>query len=420
MNFKEQLQKKGVWEGLPDGLKAFAETLGENLEKIAFSDDYKSQLTELVAKAEKIGEDNEEFRNTVKEHAELISKMKEAGYTPVKASNPFEALKEAMRSADVLKSANREERKGKKVFLSLTVKAADIMLSSTNITGSNLPAPQLIPGVNSAPRNTPFIMDLVDVGAATSPTIYWIEKTGRNNGTAMVAEGALKPLSDFDLATDNTQARKIAHRFQVSDEMLEDIDFLAGEIRTEGIESLRLKLEDQILFGDGTGQNLKGITESASAFSAAELADTVEKANVADAILAGLTQLQLLNFDANGILVNPITRFKLRTLKDANGLPIIPVTADSSATFIDGISIMAKNQIPAGNVLIGDFKRSKVKILKDITVEMGYSDGDWENNRVSMRVEMRVAHYIPSVHGSAFVWDSLATIQATIEAAPAV
>jgi len=184
--------------------------------------------------------------------------------------------------------------------------------------------------------------------------------------------------------------------------------------------SNRLAIENQILFGDGTGQNITGITTYASAFAAGDLADTVEKANIADALLAGITQLQMLNYNATGIVTSPVQRFKMRTLKDANGQPIIPVASNSSATVVDGITVMAKNQIPAGKVLIGDFKRSKVKILTDLRVEMGYSTGDWENNRVSFRVESRLAHYISDVDTAAFIYDDVDVIKAAIEAAPTV
>lgn len=424
MKIQELFKKNGKWDALPEDQKSFLRTVDEALTEAAFSDDHKSKLEDLVKKASENETATTEMRDAIKAHAELIAQMKDAGYSPVQANDPYEAIGKTLRSEDnlkALKSArNRDAGANKETVLAFNIKAADVMLRSTNITGSNLPAPMIVPGINEAPRNEPFILDLVDVGAATSPTIYWINKTGRQDGTAMIAEGALKPLSDFDLATETTTVRKIASRTQVSTEMLEDVDFIEGEIRSEGIMSNRLAIENQILFGDGTGQNLTGITTYASAFAAGDLADTVEKANIADALLAGITQLQMLNYNATGIVTSPVQRFKMRTLKDANGQPIIPVASNSSATVVDGITVMAKNQIPAGKVLIGDFKRSKVKILTDLRVEMGYSTGDWENNRVSFRVESRLAHYISDVDTAAFIYDDVDVIKAAIEAAPTV
>lgn len=389
---KDNVDKKAV----DDAIEAFR----AKHEKAMLSEEQQKEFTEMI--------------DSVKKHAQFIEKMKDGGFTATEVL-PFHAA--FMKAYTEKKDAIVAIKGNEKANVTLSFKAAAIM-GTGNVTNTNaptLPGTTVMSGLNEAPRNQPFLIDLVDTGSISTPTVIWYNKKNREDGTAFIAEGDLKPLSDFEIVGETQSVKKVATRFNVSDEMLSDIPFIESEIRSEGVDNLRLKIDEQLLAGDGTGNNLKGIIEYASTYALPALDDSTENANEYDAILAVNTMLETLNFTPTAAIVHPTTRFKLRTIKDTNGNYIIPPSADKNALNIDGLPVIAKNQIEAGKILIGDMKKSHVRVLMDINVRMGYNDDDFAHNRVTFLVEARLMHFIKEVETSAFVYDDLDAIKAALE-----
>lgn len=422
----KQYKDAGSWDNMDASLKSFAEGLDVVLKNIATDKAPQSEITEKLALIEKsllTPEQKAAFSDiekATKSMALEIQKLKDNGFVAEEVLPFNQAFAKSLKE----NAENLKNLKGKqKETVEMTFKAAAAM-STGNVsanTVANMPGQpaMVMPGLASAPRNEPFILDFVDNGTTSSTTIQWFNKVNREDGTAMVAEGALKPLSDFDIVGETSAVKKIAHGFNVSEEALADIPMLQSELNGEGITSLMLGIEDQILNGAGTGDNLKGILTYAGAYSLAALNDTVNNANEYDAILAAHTMLATLNYKPNAVFVNPVTRFKLRTTKDANGNYIIPPSSDANALNIDGLPIIAKNQITAGNFLMGDFKKSHVRFYMDVTIRVGYHEDDFRKNRVTVLIEARLTHFIKDVETSAFVDDSFATVMAALESAAA-
>lgn len=420
----QQYKDAGKWDAMDAGLKAFAEGMDIVLKQIATDKVDAATLTEKLSEHQKgllTPEQKSAFgemETAVKGMAQEIAKLKDAGFTASEVLPFGQAFAKALEEQKTSIAAIKGDEKA---FVTLNFKAAAAMTTgnvSAN-TVANMPgAPATImPGLASAPRNEPFILDFVDNGTISTPTIQWFNKVNRENGTAMVAENGLKPLSDFDIVGETSTVKKIAHAFNVSEESLTDIPMLQSEINGEGVTSLKLGIEDGILNGDGTGNNLKGILTYAGGYSLAALDNSTMSANEYDAILAAHTMLQTLNYTPNAVFVNPVTRYKLRTIKDQNNNYIIPPSADANALNIDGLPVVAKNQITAGNFLMGDFKKSHVRFLMDISVRIGYSGDDFRYNRVTFVMEARLTHFIKDVETSAFVEDSFATVMAALETA---
>lgn len=423
-------KKNKSWEGMDEASQKFAEGMDVVLKEFATNETTQEKMTEQLEAFEKkhgagiLDEGQQkDFKETVaavKAMALEIQKLKDNGFVAEEVLPFNQAFAKSLKE----NAENLKNLKGKqKETVEMTFKAAAAM-STSNVsanTVANMPGQpaMVMPGLASAPRNEPFILDFVDNGTTSSTTIQWFNKVNREDGTAMVAEGALKPLSDFDIVGETSAVKKIAHGFNVSEEALADIPMLQSELNGEGITSLMLGIEDQILNGSGAGDNLKGILTYAGAYSLAALNDTVNNANEYDAILAAHTMLATLNYKPNAVFVNPVTRFKLRTTKDANGNYIIPPSSDANALNIDGLPIIAKNQITAGNFLMGDFKKSHVRFYMDVTIRVGYHDDDFRKNRVTVLIEARLTHFIKDVETSAFVDDSFATVMAALESAAA-
>ena len=81
-------------------------------------------------------------------------------------------------------------------------------------------------------------------GTTSKYVVYVEQKNPDPNEAGMVAEGALKPQSDFDLVEVSKEVKKIATYIKVSKEMLADLAFMQGEINGELMELVELKLDE--------------------------------------------------------------------------------------------------------------------------------------------------------------------------------
>lgn len=421
------MKKNGSYDKLDEGSKTFVDGLDVALKELATDTIDKSTLdsrlkafeTEVGKKTVAMTEEEKKGYDSAVENvrklANEIQKLKDQGFVAEEVL-PFDRafIKAVNENKEALAALKGEAKKE----VNMSFKAAAIMGTGnvTNTSAPTLPGTTVMQGLNAAPRDQPFLLDLVDVGSVSTPTIMWYNKINRENGSAFIAEGQLKPLSDFDIVGETASVKKVATRFNVNEEMLTDIPFIESEIRSEGVENLRIKIDEQLLAGDGAGSNLKGIIEYAGGYALPAIDDSVVSSNEYDVILAVNTMLDTLNYNASAVIVHPTTRFKLRTMKDKNGNYIIPPSADKNALNIDGLPVISKNQITPGKLLMGDMKKSHVRMLMDINVRVGYNGEDFAYNRVTFLVEARLTHFIKDVETSAFIYDDFDTIKAALEA----
>jgi HK97 family phage major capsid protein len=92
------------------------------------------------------------------------------------------------------------------------------------------------------------------------PTFAYLRQTTRTNNAAPVADGATKPTSVYGLTRAEDRLRVIAHLSEpINKYHLEDAADLRVFVDNELGYGLDLAVEQQLLSGDGTGENLRGI-----------------------------------------------------------------------------------------------------------------------------------------------------------------
>lgn len=300
------------------------------------------------------------------------------------------------------------------IELKFYYKAASTM-SVGNSTGGSafVPNVEMVPGLVQLARNLPFIEDYANTSSTSSPRIVWTEKTNPQGQAGMTAEGALKPLISFEIKTNESFAKKVTDKIKVSTEMLDDIDYIAGEIENELKYQVDIKVDNQLLTGDGTGQNLKGLTQYAGGYVLTTV-KTTGTPNDADAIRAGIAQVKTLNFNANYGFINPVDGANMDLTKNTQGSYIIPPFQSSTGLSIAGVQIVETNQMPDGQVLIGDMSRFVVRNYKAFSIQYGWVNDDFELNLVTIIGERRLHDYVADNNTGAFVYDSLANIKTAI------
>lgn len=261
--------------------------------------------------------------------------------------------------------------------------------------GSAIPETRL-PGVVELPRRPMTIRQLLAQGTMDGQTIEWIRENSWTNSAAMVAEGAAKPQSDFRLELISASAKVIAHTMKVSRQALTDVAAIRSMIDSRLGYGLDLVEENQLLNGDGTGQNLLGIIPQATAYTSPLAgADTTS----IDKIRLMMLQSALALLPSDGIVMHPSDWAWIELLKDTTGYYIIGQPQGTISPTLWGLPVVASLAMTVDKVLVGAF-RAGAQIFDRWTtmIEVGYENDDFTKNLVTILGERRLvlATYRPS------------------------
>lgn len=295
-----------------------------------------------------------------------------------------------------------KELKNNKIRFDFTIKAVGTMTTSASLTGQIATA-MTIPGFNPIASRQPFIGQLINNGTTSSPLIQWVEEVAGEGDAGLTAEGVAKNQMDVDFKLVSEAVRKITVYVKISEEMLEDIDFMASAINTKLLQKLELKIDQQILAGTAGGVQLNGIYTQATAFAAGSFALAVVTPNLFDVIKVAINQIAIANHNANFIVVHPSDAVALSLTKDGNKGYLFPTFNLPNGKTVDGIPVITNTGIGIGNMLVGDFSKASVYFKDAVRIEMGYDADDFTKNLRTVLAEARLALVIEGNDKTAFV-----------------
>ena len=275
----------------------------------------------------------------------------------------------------------------------IQVKAAAVT-TTANVTPSgaaNIYAAQSVDGISAYERGDIFLEQYLDVGSTQLASIPYVDEQPGEGDAAIVAEGSLKPLIDTDYVTSFSQARKVAGRMKATEEALYDYGWLESAMTN----TLRKK-HDIARQNDLLGAT-NGLESIATAFNSTILGGvTVTNPQYYDciaALVAGIANDSEGYYMPNVIFVNTLDNLKKSLTKDANQNYVMPPFADAQGNIIEGVRVVAKPSITAGDFIIGDFKNVKLRNLWGYTVRFGWENDDFSKNQISMVGESRYHLY---------------------------
>lgn len=403
--------------GLVAGMKQKGLTLTKEQE------DFINELDESIAKsltAQKTITD--EQKKTIDDLKELVKSMKDLSEKDKKQwQDDFDALqakyKDQASATAKTKSFEveiEEKLNGKKsdwlndqgtrksnfnTEFILDRKAVGDMSSSGNITGSYFVAPDVRPGVVLKPYNSVHMRDIMVQGRTSSNVIRHVRDLGGEGGPAMVAEGGTKPQLDRDLSIVDAPVRKLATHLRVPEEMVEDIPYLTSFLTNMGTEEVMAVEDTQILYGDGTGQNLSGLFTNATAW-AATAAMKIPDPNRYDVLRAAKRQMKVLKRNPTYALVSPTDYYLLTSKKDTTNNYILLGGGNGILPNIDGVPIYEMNQIADGDFLLMDRNCAEIDFRENVRVRLYDQDRDNPiKNLVTIVIEERLALPIYYVDG---------------------
>ncbi len=352
------------------------------------------------------------LNDTLKEYGVAIKKLS-AGERDEAAKNVtslYKGLKEGQSTLDAIKNGGSDK---------LKFKAAGTMLISTNISGGNVPVEQRLSGLDDIPSREVRLLSIVSRGTASSNVISWVSKVNRDGAAGGTAEGTLKNQIDFDIVVNSENVKKFTAFIKISEEMVDDIDFMNTEINNELVSELLRAIELQVYSGDGTGLNLNGIVTQATAFVATTAPVAVDNANLVDVLRTAITQIKIANqMPPNYIMLHPTDVLGLLQIKrsttDKAYIDALQLVAGNLS--LDGVPIIETTLVTVDTYLVGDFTKATVFDKGSISVEVGRSDDDFVKNLVTVLAEWRGLNVIKTNQTTAFVTGTISVDAAALEA----
>ena len=282
---------------------------------------------------------------------------------------------------------------GQRGKANLEIKAT-ITSATTDAAGSagDLVQATRLPGIVGAPERKLTIRDLLMQGRMDGNSLEFVQETGFTNSAAPVAEGALKPKSDIKFDLKSTTAKVIAHYMKASRQILDDASQLQSYIDGRLRYGLAFKEEQQILNGDGTGQNLLGIVPQATAYVRSAGVTTTAESKL-DTLRFAMLQAILAEYPASGHVLNPIDWAAIETLKDTSGQYIIGNPQGGLNPTLWGLPVAETQAIASGKFLTGAFSMgaqifdrwaSRVEVATE-------NEDDFVKNLVTILAEERLA-----------------------------
>lgn len=186
-------------------------------------------------------------------------------------------------------------------------------------------------------HRTDRIRDLFPVATTTSNLIDYMKVTGLTNNAAPVAERTgtvftLKPKSTLTFTSAQAPVRIIAHWEAMSRTVLADEPQLRATVDNELLYGLRLVEDDQILNGDGTGENLLGVLNTPGIQTYTGLAAD----RPSDTLRRAATLVRLANAEPNGYVMHP---------NDWEEIELQKATGDGHYMLVSNISVGAQARV---------------------------------------------------------------------------
>ena len=271
----------------------------------------------------------------------------------------------------------------------------DDMTQANSFESTAVVQAQHIPGIIYDPDTQDRARNFILPGTTSSNAVEYVQEYALTDSTDVTAEGSEYKQSDFDLKLASATVRKITAYVIVSEEMLEDVDALQSYINARLPSKLKLKENYQLLYGDGTGINLSGLTTNATAYSD-ELADS--KVTRLDVLVSAAKQVRTSEYRPTFGLIHPTDALKIKLAKNDNGDYIHPYIFMPQPIVLDGIPIYESTMITSGDFLVGAREGAQLFDRRQMTLEMtNVNEDNFVKGMVTFRISERltVAVYRP-------------------------
>jgi len=274
----------------------------------------------------------------------------------------------------------------------------DVELKTVMSTGAGW-APQAVRTdvvIPSAQRPVQ-VTDLIPSLSTTQTSVVFMEETTFTNSAAETLEsvqGTPGTYPESALAfTERTSAvRKVTTFLPVTDEQLEDIPGAQQYLDSRLPFMVQQRLDGQIVSGDGTSPNLRGMVNVVGISTQARGTDASP-----DAILKAIVKVRVTGRAVpSAVLIHSTDWQNIRLLKDANGNYIWGSPSTAGPEQIWGLPVAQTETLTAGTALVADLLRyTALYTRRGLNVQVSNSHSTFfVEGKQAVRADVRVAFVV--------------------------
>ena len=247
-------------------------------------------------------------------------------------------------------------------------------------------------GAVAAPRRQTRVLDLITMGQTGTDTVEYARQTAFTNVAAETAESTVvtdgaKPEASIAFEKVTAPVRTIAHWIPATRRALADVPQLRTLIDSQLRYGLEFRLESQVVAGDGAGENLTGILNTANILTQAKGTDSE-----VDAIHKAITQIRLGFLEPNGVALHPNDWQAIRLAKNSGGDYYYGPPALAGTEQVWGVAVAVSPAVTENTGIVGDFRQATLWLREGVQVLASDSHSDFfVRNLVAILAEMRAA-----------------------------
>ena len=233
------------------------------------------------------------------------------------------------------------------------------------------------------------VLDLIPTFPISQAAFVYMEETTRTQNEAEAAEAGTYAEDAFVYTQRSSTVRKIASSIPVTDEQLEDEMQVRSLLEQRLTFGLRQRLDSQILVGDGSAPNLRGINNVSSILTQAKGSDS----RIA-AFMKALTQIRYTGrANPSGAVFHPNDWQDYVLTQNSNGDFLFGNPFQGNGpTSLFGIPVAISDAQTENTGLVVDFNNfTRLDDRRGVSVMVGYSGTQFVEGKQTLRADMRVA-----------------------------
>jgi HK97 family phage major capsid protein len=233
------------------------------------------------------------------------------------------------------------------------------------------------------------VAEIIPQTTTSQAAVQYMEETTFTNAAAETAEGGTYPEAALAYTEQTSLVRKISVFLPVTDEQLDDEPRIRGVIDNRLPFMVRQRLDSQILVGNGTAPNLKGILNVSGIQTQAKGTDPTP-----DAVYKAMVKVMVTGqANPDTVVFNPNDWQDVRLLRTADGIYIWGNPSDAGPERIWGLRAVMAQAMTADTALVGDFGNyAELSVRRGVDVQVSNSHSTFfVEGKQAIRADMRVA-----------------------------
>lgn len=257
------------------------------------------------------------------------------------------------------------------------------------------------------PQRRIRVFSLVSQMTTDSDVVEWareVAPTGNDitgvvavrNAAAETPFGTAAPRSTYQFERATTSVQRIPTETVATKGNLADSSQLAGILRNRISDAVLLRAESQVISGNGTGNNLRGILSTTGIGALSRNVAGAERR--VEAIHRAITNVRVnLEAEPNGIGIHPTTWEAIAFEKDSNGQYLLAADIrQSQAPQLWGLPVVVSTVFPTGTALIGQWGTAEWYLREGLTVNAYDQHQDFASKGlVLLLAQLRAAFVVP-------------------------